>query len=189
MEPKDEGSSWEPSAPDRLVVQFPQALPTGLERPHFLQGDIRRPAYLWSWNSQSDRATEMVAQGFETGQEQPDANQQLRAVSQWSEGEWRVLFRRPLATPDTTADLQLPPATAIPLAFQAWDGDNGEAGKQAAVSTWYFLALEETTPASVFMTPIAAFLLTGALGMAVVSRTQRRYNNGGEGRRRGTDGE
>lgn len=174
MEPKDEGSTWSPGAPDRLVVQFPQTLPTGLERPRFLQGDARRPAYLWSWSSESDRAVEMLAQGLETGQEQPAASQQVTAASSWSEGEWKVLFRRSLATPDTTEDLQLPRATAVPIAFQAWDGDNGEAGKQAAVSTWYFLALEDATPATVYVAPFAAFLLTAVLGMNVVSRAKKR---------------
>lgn len=180
MEPKDEGSTWEPGAPDRLVVQFPQTLPSGLERPHFLQGDARRPAYLWSWSSEEDRAVEMVAEGLATGQQQPDENQQLSAVSTWSEGEWRVLFRRPLMTPDIAADLQLPLATAVPIAFQAWDGDNGEAGKQNAVSTWYFLALEEATPATVFMAPVAAFVLTAAFGLGVVARAQRRYTEAEE---------
>ena len=164
MEPKNEGSTWAPGAADRLVVQFPRELPTGLERPHFMQGDARRPTYLWSWTSAGDRAVEMGAQGMETGTEQPAESQQLTAVSSWTDGEWRVLFRRSLATPDSVADLQLPRATAVPIAFQAWDGDNGEAGKQAAVSTWYFLALEDATPATVYVAPIAAFLLT-AVGL------------------------
>ena len=62
----------------------------------------------------------------------------------------------------------------VPVAFQVWDGDNGEAGNQAAVSTWYFLALEEAVPVSVFVAPIAAFLLTAGLGMVVVARAQKR---------------
>ena len=60
------------------------------------------------------------------------------------------------------------------MAFQAWDGDNGESGKQAAVSTWYFLALEDSVPVTVFVTPFAAFLLTAGLGLVMVSRAQRR---------------
>ena len=181
MEPKDEGSTWAPGAPDRFVVQFPRTLPTGLERPHFLQGDARRQAYLWSWSSNTDRGVEMLAQGLETGQEQPPSSQQMTAASSWSEGEWKVLFRRTLATTDSTADLQLPRATAIPVAFQAWDGDNGEAGKQGAVSTWYFLALEDATPASVYVAPVLAFLLTAVLGLVVVSRAQKRERGGQPG--------
>lgn len=179
MEPKDEGSTWAAGAPDQLVVQFPQVLTTGLERPYFLQGDARRPTYLWSWRADQDKAAEMIAHGLGTGQEQPAANQQIRAASAWADGEWRVLLRRPLATPDSTTDLQLPRATAVPVAFQAWDGDNGEAGNQAAVSTWYFLALEDATPATVYVAPVVAFLLTAVLGMVVVSRAQKREREQG----------
>ena len=174
MGPKDEGSTWAPGAPDQVVVQFPQTLPTGMERPYFLQGDARRPAYMWSWRSDQDRAVEIVAHGLGTGQEQPASSQQVRAEASWADGEWRVLFRRSLSTPDSAADLQLPRATVVPVAFQAWDGDNGEAGNQAAVSTWYFLALEETVPVTVFVTPFAAFLLTAVLGLVMVARAQRR---------------
>jgi DMSO reductase family type II enzyme heme b subunit len=179
MEPKDEGSTWAPGASDQLVVQFPQAPTTGLERPYFLQGDARRPAYLWSWRSDQDRAVEQVARGLGTGQDQPAGSQQVSAVSAWTDGEWRVLFRRSLATADSTADLQLPRATAVPVAFQAWDGDNGEAGNQAAVSTWYFLALEDATPATVYVAPVLAFLLTAVLGIVVVSRAQKREREQG----------
>jgi mono/diheme cytochrome c family protein len=179
MEPKDEGSIWAPGAADQLVVQFPQALATGLERPYFLQGDARRPTYLWSWRSDQDRAVEQVARGLGTGQDQPGSSQQVNAVSAWANGEWRVLFKRSLATADSTVDLQLPRATAVPVAFQAWDGDNGEAGKQAAVSTWYFLALEDATPATVYVAPVLAFLLTTVLGIVVVSRAQKREREQG----------
>ena len=174
MGPKDEGSTWTPGAPDQVVVQFPQTLPTGMERPYFLQGDARRPAYLWSWRSDQYGAVEMVARGLGTGQEQATSSQQVSAEATWADGEWRVLFRRSLSTPDSTADLQLPRATVVPVAFQAWDGDNGEAGNQAAVSTWYFLALEEAVPVTVFVTPLAAFFLTAGLGLVMVARAQRR---------------
>jgi DMSO reductase family type II enzyme heme b subunit len=145
-----------------------------MERPYFLQGDARRPAYLWSWRSDHDRAVEMVARGLGTGQEQPASSQQVSAEAAWADGEWRVLFRRSLATLDSTADLQMPRATVVPVAFQAWDGNNGEAGNQAAVSTWYFLALEEPVPVTVLITPLAAFLLTAVLGLVAVTRAQRR---------------
>jgi len=174
MGPKDKGSTWAPGAPDQLVVQFPLTLPTGMERPYFLQGDARRPAYMWSWRGDHARAVEMVARGLGTGQEQPASSQQVSAEATWADGEWRVLFRRSLATPDSTADLQLPRATVVPVAFQAWDGNNGEAGNQAAVSTWYFLALEEAVPVSVFITPLVVFLLAGGLGLVMVVRAQRR---------------
>jgi DMSO reductase family type II enzyme heme b subunit len=174
MEPKDEGSTWTPGSPDALVVQFPEAVSTGMDRPYFLQGDAKRPAYLWSWQSNPEKAVEMIAHGLGTGKEQPASSQQMKAVSSYADGEWRVLFRRSLTTADTTTDLQMPRSTAIPVAFQAWDGDNGEAGNQGAISTWYFLALEEATPATVYVAPVVAFLLTAVFGIFIVGRAQKR---------------
>ena len=68
---------------------------------------------------------------------------------------------------------------AVPMAFQAWDGDNGEAGNRGAVSTWYFLALQEETPATVFVAPAVAMVLTAGLGLLVVARAQRRERTSG----------
>jgi mono/diheme cytochrome c family protein len=170
----EEGGTWAPGAPDQLVVQFPQTLPEGLERPYFLQGDARRPVYLWRWRSDTQQGEELVASGLGTGREQDAASRQLAVQSAWNEGEWRVLFRRALVTPDSAADLQLQPATAVPIAFQAWDGDNGEAGVQGSVSTWYFIQLEEQTPVVVYAMPAVALAITAGLGVLVVARAQKR---------------
>jgi mono/diheme cytochrome c family protein len=170
----DEGSIWAAGAPDQLVVQFPQRMPEGMERPYFLQGDARRPTYLWRWSSDRTEGDELVATGLGTGREQEAANRQLTVQSAWAEGEWRVLFRRALATPDSAADLQLSTAAAVPVAFQAWDGDNGEAGNQGSISTWYFIQLKERTPATVYAAPAVALALTAGLGLLVVARAQKK---------------
>jgi len=65
----------------------------------------------------------------------------------------------------------------------AWDGDNGESGTRGAVSSWYFLFLEEATPATVYVYPTLAMILTAALGFLVVGRAQKREREGGEVRR------
>ena len=41
-------------------------------------------------------------------------------------------------------------------------------------SNTYFLALEDATPATVYVAPVLAFLLTAVLGMVVVARAQKR---------------
>jgi DMSO reductase family type II enzyme heme b subunit len=178
MEPHDEGADWQPGAPDQLVVQFPQQMPTGMERPFFMQGDARRPAYLWRWRSDADEGEELVATGLGTGEPQDPATVQLQVQSSHANGEWRVLFRRGLSTPDSAADLQLPLSQAIPIAFQAWDGDNGEAGNQGSISTWYFIQLQEGTSVAVYVTPALAMLLTAGLGLLVVVRAQKREREG-----------
>jgi hypothetical protein len=43
-----------------------------------------------------------------------------------------------------------------------------------AVSTWYFLALDQPTPSGVFVTPLVAMILALGLGVVVVRRAQGR---------------
>jgi hypothetical protein len=97
----------------------------------------------------------------------------VAAQAVYDHGAWRVVLTRALATLDTAHELQVRTGRAIPVAFFAWDGSNGEHGTRMAVSTWYFLALDEATPARVFISPVLAMAVTFALGLLVVWRAQR----------------
>ncbi|MDA1095702.1 MAG: c-type cytochrome [Chloroflexi bacterium] len=171
MAPGDEGTVTGPGAPDQLVVQFPTELVGGMERPFFLQGDARRPTNTWTWTSAAAGAFESVARGLGTAARQPDGEQHLRAAAEFAEGEWKVLFLRSLDT-DGAEDLVLPVGRAVPMAFQAWDGDNGESGSQGAISTWYFLFLKQQTPVSVYVVPPIALVLTLVFGLLVIRQAQ-----------------
>ncbi len=159
--------------PDALTVQFPSRIPSGRERPYFLMGDSRRPVYLWRWTSDGS-GEEARASGLGTARGLPAAAQTLAAAAEWDRGEWRLVFRRSLATADSSGFLQFRSGEAIPIAFFAWDGSNGETGSQMAVSSWYGIHLREPTPTTVFLSPVLAMLLTAALGVLVVWRAQRR---------------
>jgi DMSO reductase family type II enzyme heme b subunit len=157
--------------PDQLAVQFPRHLVDGMERPYFLMGTGTDPVYQWRWTSQPPRAVAGLARGldqFDTLAAAPTGQ------SVYDHGEWRVVFTRALATPDTGNEVQLAAGRAIPVAFFAWDGSSGGHGSRMAVSTWYFLALDQPTPSGVFVTPLVAMLLALGLGVVVVRRAQGR---------------
>lgn len=180
MDRPDSGQSTGPGPGDRLTVQFPQTLSQGMERPFFLQGDARRPAYLWTWRSWQDGPVEEVARGLGTAQAQPAGDQQGEVTAVHEAGQWHVLFRRPLDT-GSAEDPTFAVGTAIPVAFQAWDGDHGEQGSQGAVSTWYFLALQQPTPVVAYLAPLVALALAFGLGLLLVRRAQRRAASGAPG--------
>ena len=98
----------------------------------------------------------------------------LEASAVFEQGEWRVLFRYPLAAVDSAAGTLLPLNQAVPMAFMVQDGDNGETGGRGAVSSWYYVQLTEPTPPTVYAMPVLAVLLTAGLGVLVVRRAQRR---------------
>ena len=159
--------------PDQIAVQFPLRLTDGMERPYFLMGASNDPVYQWRWTSAAEGGTAVagVARGldrFTPGGTAPGA----RAV--YDRGQWRLVLTRSLATADTTNQLQFGTGRAMPMAFFAWDGSNGERGARMALSTWYFLALDTPTPPGTFVSPIVAVALTLGLGLVVVRRAQRR---------------
>ncbi len=160
--------------PDRLTVQFPMSIPTGRERPYFLMGDSRRPVYLWQWISDPEQALEARATGLGSARALAAGSRTLTWSSSWDQGEWRVQFRRRLATADSVNALQFLLGEAIPIAFFAWDGSNGESGTQMAISSWYAIHLELPASSTVYLSPVAAILATAALGFLVIWRAQRR---------------
>ena len=170
----DEGSQEQPALwPDQIAVQFPVAIPTGMERPYFLMGSPSAPVYQWRWTSTARTgAVAGLARGLERFD--PVANGGVGAQAVYDHGQWRVVFTRALASPDTATQLPFRTGRAIPVAFFAWDGSNGEHGTRMAISTWYFLALDEPVPARVFISPVLAMMLTLGLGMLVVWRAQQK---------------
>ncbi len=160
--------------PDQLAIQFPLAIPEGanaMERPYFLMGSPTEPVYQWRWTSGSGHGPVAgLARGLERFDSLSTATLEAQAV--YDQGEWRVVFTRSLATADTSNQLQFRTGRAIPVAFFAWDGSNGESGPKMAVSTWYFLSLDTPTPPRVFVSPVLAMMVTLVLGWVVVRRAQ-----------------
>jgi len=151
-------------------------MPSGMERPYFFMGSTRDPVYAWRWQSRA-AAEEMLGKG--PGKlEKLASNNGLTAQGVFDKGQWRVLFRRKLVSTDTTNALTFPVGQPVPVAFFAWDGDNGEQGTQGSLSTWYFVYLAEPTSNSVYATPLIATLLTAAVGVFVVRRAQKNPEGG-----------
>jgi len=170
----DEGAQEQPALwPDQLAVQFPVSIPTGMERPYFLMGSTGAPVYQWRWTSVARTAAVAgLARSIDRFDSLPASG--VGAQSIYDHGQWRVVFSRALASPDTASQLPFRTGRAIPVAFFAWDGSNGEHGTRMAISTWYFLALDEPVPARVFISPVVAMVLTLGLGMLVVWRAQQK---------------
>jgi DMSO reductase family type II enzyme heme b subunit len=161
--------------PDQLAVQFPVKLPEGTERPYFLMGGTSDPVYQWRWTSTPRRAVAGLARGVDRFDTLPSARAP-GAQAVFDHGQWRLVFTRALATPDSANEVPFAIGRAIPVAFFAWDGSSAERGTRMAVSTWYFLALDQPTPAGIFISPVIAMLVTLGLGLLVVGRAQRRQS-------------
>jgi cbb3-type cytochrome c oxidase subunit III len=165
-------------ATDRLVVEWAKSPNDESERPYFLGGDTRRPAYVWRWTNEPAR----VEEGSQTGLGKFTALPTSRVTqnARHVDGQWQVVFTRPLASSDTTQAPAFTTGHAIPMAFFAADGSDGEDDVRGAVSTWYAVYLAVPTPTRVFVAPIATIVLSAGLGMLLVTRAQRREHEGEE---------
>ena len=134
---------------DRVALQLPAGALQGTEKPYFILGDAKHAVDLWRWDPAQglQRATANGA-----GKEKPAEVGVVVAQGGYKDGQYRVILRRPLkVSPGETA---IEPGQFVPIAFQLWDGDNGEEGMKMSLSTWYYLLPQPATPLTVYLWPL-----------------------------------
>lgn len=172
---------------DAVRLQFPVAIPTGPERPHFFLGGPGRPVNLWHWKadlnadaSRKSAAEEENAEGFQRPiAAQPAEGQEVVGKGIWEKGRWRVLMTRSLVGRDKAKDITFEPAKLIPFAVQAWDGSNEEKGLMMSLSSWNFVLLDVPTPLTVYLYGVFGFLAVGGVESWLIRRVRRRTVEGG----------
>jgi DMSO reductase family type II enzyme heme b subunit len=129
-------------ADDAAAVEFM----VGDKKAHFAHGQPMSqveggPVNIWYWRNKDDKGVDMNAMGFGTLKVQE--HQDVKAKGVYSNGRWKVVFTRPLATGHLEEDTQIEMGGFINIAFAVWDGkkDVGgavkEKGSQKAVSSWW----------------------------------------------------
>jgi DMSO reductase family type II enzyme heme b subunit len=172
----DRVENKEPNADDGLTLQFPNAIPTALEKPYFVFGDSSHPVNLWQWQASQDKIIEANATGLNAITPKTDG-QSVQETVTFKDGQYQMVVRRPLRTNDQDNDIQFEVGKFIPVALSAWDGGSGEGGARRSVSSWYSLYLEQPTPASAYISipiAIAAVAAIEALVVWLVRRSVRR---------------
>jgi DMSO reductase family type II enzyme heme b subunit len=153
-------------AEDAIAVQFPAALPKGMEKPYFLMGNAANPVNLWRWSSgatdKPESAVIVDARGIGDQEIRSDAPG-FTAKGDYKDGAWRVVMTRSLKTEMADKDLQIEEGRFIPFAVFAWDGSNGESGTRHAMTTWYWLLLKPAAGAKPMIVAIVVALLTGGV--------------------------
>jgi DMSO reductase family type II enzyme heme b subunit len=157
-------------AADAIALQFPPQATAGTERPYFLMGDASDAVYLLRWDS-GKGVSEATANG--PTKIVPIQGGEAIAKAFYSNGQYRLVIKRPLASKDT-ARPTFTPAVFMPVAFQAWDGGAGEGGTKMSLTSWYYLRLEEPQSNRRFVIPPVVAVLTLAVMLLVVRVANRR---------------
>ncbi len=146
--------------PDAARIQFPLKTTEGA-RPYFFMGDKKLGVNVWQWKASDNLGNEFIAAGPDEVTEQE--KQDVKVAASYTDGQYRVLFTRPLNTGDekhTVFEI----GKFMPFSVTLYDGRNSEADKKGAISAWYYMMLEPPTPATVYIFPPLVFLIFLGLG-------------------------
>ena len=134
-------------ADDSAAIEFM----VGDKKAHFAHGQPMAqveggPVNIWFWKNKDGKGVDMNAMGFGTLKVQ--THQDVKAKGAYSNGTWKVVFTRPLATEHPDEDTQITTGGFINIAFAVWDGKKDasgelkEKGSQKAVSSWWYFRAE-----------------------------------------------
>ncbi|MEO5356826.1 MAG: c-type cytochrome [Nitrospirae bacterium YQR-1] len=158
------GSDGKPA--DSIWIQFPVKVTEAVEKPYFFMGDKKHPVFLWNWKaSAAGDVVEQIAKGNENVEDLPKKD--VTVITSYNDGLYRVVYKRALKTGGKD-DFEVIPGKFVPFSIAAFDGQNGESGIKGAVSAWYYLMLEPSTPLKVYVLPplVALFVLVGGVSLS-----------------------
>ncbi len=128
--------------PDALSLQFPISNQEGTNLPYFLNGDEINPVTLWKWTSQSSEAQKLIGKGLNQISDLSSNSQKVQTQVTFQYGQYQLVMKRSLVTETPQDETQFGQGKSIPIAFNIWDGNEGESGTKKSISSWYLLVLE-----------------------------------------------
>ena len=161
---------------DAVSVQIPSQVPTGARKPYFIFGDAQNSVDLWFFDLARPAPFQFTGKG--SADIAPNDTGDLTGVASYDQGEWSVIFKRPLRP---TSGAAFSPGEFMPVAFSLWDGFSRERGSRRGLSLWFSLYVEpENVPSPVGpMTRTA--LVIFAIELAVIGWVRRRYGSRAHG--------
>jgi DMSO reductase family type II enzyme heme b subunit len=167
---KQQNNGEDSLPPDAARIQFPTKTSEGA-KPYLFMGDKKLGVNIWQWKAPDTLAVEFTATGPEnlTQQEKQD----VKVTAAFSDGRYRVLFRRLLNSGDENHTV-FEIGKFMPFSVALYDGRNNEAGKKGAISAWYYMVPEPPMPARVYMFPPVVFLIALGVGFMLHKKVRKK---------------
>jgi mono/diheme cytochrome c family protein len=168
---------------DAVAIQLPAQAPAGARKPYFIFGDAQNPVDLWFFDLARSEPLQFAGRG--SADVAPNDTGDVTGVASYDQGEWSVIFKRPLGA---TSGAAFSPGQFMPVAFSVWDGFSRERGNRRGLTVWHSLYLEPEVVASSVGPMIRTALLILALELIVIGWVRWRYGSrarneiGGQGR-------
>ena len=130
---------------DAVAIQIPSQVPTGARKPYFIFGDAQNSVDLWFFDLARHEPLQFTGRG--SADIAPNDTGDLTGVASYDQGEWSVIFKRPLRASSGAA---FTPGEFLPVAFSVWDGFSRERGNRRGLTAWYSIYVEpEVVPSAV----------------------------------------
>jgi mono/diheme cytochrome c family protein len=161
---------------DAVSIQIPTQVPSSARKPYFIFGDAQNSVDLWFFDLA--RAEPLQFSGRGSAAIAPNDTGDLTGVASYDQGEWSVIFKRPLRA---SSGAPFTPGEFLPVAFSVWDGFSRERGNRRGLTAWYSIYVEpEVVPSAVGpMVRTALFIL--AIELAVIGWVRWRYGSRAHG--------
>ena len=157
---------------DAIAVQIPSQVPTGARKPYFIFGDGQNPVDLWFFDLARPEPLQFTGKG--SADITPNDTGDLSGVASYDQGEWSVIFKRPLRP---SSGARFSPGEFMPVAFSVWDGLARERGNKRGLTIWYSLYVEpEIVPSAVGPMVKTALTILG-LELIVIALVRSRYRS------------
>jgi mono/diheme cytochrome c family protein len=170
------GAAQESEFSDAVSVQIPSEAPTGARKPYFLFGDGQHSVDLWFFDLARPDPLQFTGKGSGDITAKDPAN--VTGVASYDQGEWSVIFKRPLRPASGTA---FSPGEFTPIAFSVWDGFARERGNKRGLTVWYSLYVEPQNVPSAIGPMIRTALFILAIELLVIGWVRWRYASGARG--------
>ena len=158
---------------DAVSIQVPSQVPAGARKPYFIFGDAQNSVDLWFFDLARPEPLQFTGRG--SAAIAPNDTGDLTGVASYDQGEWSVIFKRPLRA---TSGAPFSSGEFLPIAFSVWDGFSRERGNKRGLTVWHSVYVEpEVVPSAVGpMARTALFIL--AFELVVIGLVRRRNRSG-----------
>jgi len=156
---------------DAVAVQIPSQTPTGPRKPYFIFGDDQNSVDLWFFDLAKSSPQQFTGKG--SAAITPNDSGEVTGVASYDQGEWSVIFKRPLRASSGAPFTQ---GEFLPIAFSVWDGFSRERGSRRGLSLWYSIYMEPEDVPSPLGPMIRTALLIFVAELVVIGVVRRRKN-------------
>jgi len=161
---------------DAVSIQIPSQVPTDARKPYFIFGDAQNSVDLWFFDLARPDLLQFTGRG--SADIAPNDKSDLTGVATYDQGEWSVIFKRPLRP---TSGAAFSPGEFMPVAFSVWDGFSRERGNRRGLTLWYALYVEPEVVPSAVGPMVKTALLILAIELAVIGWVRWRYGSRARG--------